>query len=224
MEPLPHTLLLLSRSHSLYRSSHGAKHSSLWIDLSGHEVSEPYEILSAEQCYVSLQQAVIITTNTQPIALVEFYSLLDLTEVQWFVKAAFEALRETYSQTQREHCLSCSSKKSALTLMVLGFFSLTGYGIKRPVCSEANYRNIKHLNEINPLSHYIPVIMGHHIILCKNMSDSISMLCLPPLWCFYWDSATQSQSSTSNNTSCFEPEIFMSNIVAFSSANTAPSD
>lgn len=59
--------------------------------------------------------------------------------------------------------------------MVLGFFNLTGYGIKKPVCSKANYRNIKCLREIDPLGHYIPAIMGHHIILCKSMSDSASI-------------------------------------------------
>lgn len=57
--------------------------------------------------------------------------------------------------------------------MVLGFFNLTGYGIKKTACSEANYGKIKHLREIDPLGHYIPAIIGHHIILCRNMSDSI---------------------------------------------------
>jgi len=56
--------------------------------------------------------------------------------------------------------------------MLVGFFNLTGYGIIKPVCSKANYRNIKHLREMDPLGHYIPAIMGHHTILCKSMSDS----------------------------------------------------
>lgn len=62
-----------------------------------------------------------------------------------------------------------------LTLMVLGFSNLTGYGIKRPVSSESNYRKTKPLREINPLGHYIPPTIGCHIILCKSRSGCISI-------------------------------------------------
>lgn len=66
--------------------------------------------------------------------------------------------------------------------MVLGFFNLTGYGIKRPVGSEANYRKIKHLRETNLLGHYIPPTMRGQIILCKSRSDCISIaLIISPL-------------------------------------------
>lgn len=58
--------------------------------------------------------------------------------------------------------------------MALGFFSLTGYGIKKTVSSEAHYRKTKQLSEINPLGHYIPPTIGCHIILCKSRSDCIS--------------------------------------------------
>lgn len=59
--------------------------------------------------------------------------------------------------------------------MVQGFFNLTGYGVKRPVICEANYRKTKQLMGINPLGHYIPPTTGCHIILCKSRSDCISI-------------------------------------------------
>lgn len=59
--------------------------------------------------------------------------------------------------------------------MVLEFFSLTGYGVKRPVSSEASYRKTKQLREINPLGHYICPAIGCHIILSKSRSGCISI-------------------------------------------------